>query len=279
MQNLHFLTHSVESVLRPDTVLGALVYLVLACIFASVLSHALRIAIQTATSHAPADRVDRTAANFLRQLGVLIIWVFVLALYARLIPALRALGTAMLTGASIASVVLGLAAQNTLGNLIAGIALLIYRPFRVGDLLQVSSPAGPEVGTVESLSLGYTALRTEDGRRIVVPNSVAASQVTINLNAFAAGGARTIHFWVARADLIPARRLAIEFGESAGASTAGCYVVKSDSSSVQLALVMRPAAAAHGPSEPEAQMLQRFVDMLAHNAVATPQGKEAPGIS
>jgi len=50
-------------------------------------------------------------------------------LCAHLVPVLRALGTAMLAGASVASIVLGLAAQNTLGNLIAGVALLLYDPF------------------------------------------------------------------------------------------------------------------------------------------------------
>jgi small conductance mechanosensitive channel len=77
--------------------------------------------------------------------------------------------------------VLGLAAQNTLGNLIAGISLLLYRPFKVGDRLQVTAPTGLETGVVESLNLGYTVLKTDDNRRVVVPNSAIASQTTINL--------------------------------------------------------------------------------------------------
>jgi len=106
-----------------------------------------------------------------------------LILYAHLIPVLRSLGTALLTGASIASVVIGLAAQSTLGNLVAGVAITLYRPFRLGDRLQVSAPTGTEVGNVEMLSLGYTTLRTDDGRFVVLPNSIAASQVIIKLSA------------------------------------------------------------------------------------------------
>jgi small-conductance mechanosensitive channel len=80
------------------------------------------------------------------------------------------------------SVVFGLAAQNTLGNLVAGISLLLYRPFSLGDHMQISAPTGLENCVVESLNLGYTILRTADNRRIVVPNSAMASQTNVNLS-------------------------------------------------------------------------------------------------
>ncbi len=92
------------------------------------------------------------------------------------------MGTALLAGASVASVVIGLAAQSTLGNLVAGIAITIYRPFRLGDTLQVATPTGNDIGTVELISLGYTTLRAPAGHLIVLPNASAASQVIINLN-------------------------------------------------------------------------------------------------
>ena len=64
----------------------------------------------------------------------------------------------------ISAVVIGLAAQSTLGNLVAGVSITIYRPFRLGDTLQVTAPTGTETGCVEAISLGYTTLRTGDGR-------------------------------------------------------------------------------------------------------------------
>ena len=112
-----------------------------------------------------------------------LIWVIPpLILYAHSIPVLRAMGTALLAGAGIASVVLGLAAQSTLGNVVAGLSIMIYRPFGLGDTLQVMAPTGTEIGVVETISLGYTTLRAPDGRLVVLPNSVAASQILINLN-------------------------------------------------------------------------------------------------
>jgi small conductance mechanosensitive channel len=260
--------------LRPNTFSGAIGYLVLFCALAAILSRALRIAIQTAISHVPVEHVDRTAANFLRQLGVLLIWVFVLALYAHLIPDLRALGTAMLAGASVASIVLGLAAQSTLGNLVAGISILIYRPFRLGDVLQISAPTGPEVGTVEALSLGYTILATQDGRRVIVPNSLAISQIAVNLNAFARDTGPVVTFWVARADLARARAVALGFAHALGARQAGCFVVKSETEALQLALSMRPK-----DGEPAGTLPERLAAALKSDGITAPSGKQAPALT
>ena len=268
---------AVERLLRPDSLLGAVAYLLLFCLLASLLSRGLRAGIQAAVAHADGEHLDRTAVNFLRQLGVLIIWIFVLALYAHLIPALRAVGTAMLAGASIASIVLGLAAQSTLGNLIAGISILIYRPFRLGDLLQVQVPTGSEIGTVEQLSLGYTILSTQDGRRIIVPNSVAISQVAVNLNAFASDTALTLAFWVSRSQLLQARSLAIGFAQALPAHVIGCFVVKSEPLAVQLSLALRPGRDA--TAVPKQELSGQLAGVLRQAGVDTPAGKEAPALT
>lgn len=80
------------------------------------------------------------------------------------------------------SVVLGLAAQNTLGNLIAGMSLVLYRPIRVGDSVQLTTPRGLTTAAVEQVSLGYTLLRATDGGEVIVPNSLMISSVVIRLD-------------------------------------------------------------------------------------------------
>lgn len=179
MHDLQSAMTDVLSHLNPDGFAGAVFYLAVFVLLALLLSRALRAAVHAAMLRA--GHLDRTTISFLQQIGTAAIWVVMLILYAHLIPVLRAMGTALLAGASVASVVIGLAAQSTLGNLIAGVSITLYRPFRLGDTLQVTAPTGTEVGTVELISLGYTTLRTADDRLIVLPNSVAASQVTVNL--------------------------------------------------------------------------------------------------
>jgi small conductance mechanosensitive channel len=80
---------------------------------------------------------------------------------------------AIAIGASFSAVVFGLAAQQTLGNLIAGIVLLSARPFRVGDRvrLQGGPLAGRLEGVVSALGLLYTTLNVGDDP-VLVPNSV-----------------------------------------------------------------------------------------------------------
>lgn len=128
------------------------------------------------------ESVDQTAVRFLGQLVRVGVWVFAFVSYAHIVPGLRSLGTAWLTSAGVAAVVVGMAAQNTLGNLIAGVSLVLYRPFHLGDQLQVSVPGGVETGMVENISLGYTMLRTADERRLVIPNNLMASQTIVNLS-------------------------------------------------------------------------------------------------
>jgi len=212
-------------------------------LLAMVLSRLLRSAVQAAVSRT--GHLDRTTVSFLRQMGTAAIWVVMLILYAHLIPVLRAMGTALLAGAGVASVVIGLAAQSTLGNLVAGVAITIYRPFRLGDTLQVSAPTGTEVGTVELISLGYTTLRTADGRYVVLPNSIAASQVTINLSATRATAPLPIVIKVSReTDLEAARRLAESTAAEALDQQAvlGCFLTRIDDNGAVLELRVRGPA-------------------------------------
>src|SRR3954471_16193209 len=85
-------------------------------------------------------------------------------------------------GGAFTAVIFGLAAQQTLGNLIAGTVLLSARPFRVGDRvrMQGGGVAGQVEGVVSSLGLLYTTLaRGED--RIMVPNSVVLGAAVVPL--------------------------------------------------------------------------------------------------
>jgi small-conductance mechanosensitive channel len=245
MNELKLGEHDLMSYLKPDSFIGAVAYLIIFVLAAGVLTRTLRAAVHAAMTRS--GHLDRTTISFLQQMGTALIWVIMIILYAHLIPMLRSMGTALLAGASVASVVIGLAAQSTLGNLVAGVSITIYRPFRLGDTLQVAAPTGTEIGIVELISLGYTTLRAQDGHLIVLPNSIAASQVTINLNDTYLPGPFSISIRLGRdADVEAARRLAVEtatehVGEKA---VVGCYLTKVDDSAVTLELrLLAPDAA------------------------------------
>jgi small-conductance mechanosensitive channel len=85
-------------------------------------------------------------------------------------------------GGAVGAVVLGLAAQQTFGNVIAGIVLIGVRPFKAGDRvrLQAGALAGQVEGVVSSLGLLYTTL-ARGGDFIVVPNNVVLSAAVVPL--------------------------------------------------------------------------------------------------
>jgi small-conductance mechanosensitive channel len=267
MNELQVGEHDLLKYLKPDTLIGALAYLVIFILVAQLLSRTLRAAVHAAMTRK--GHLDRTTISFLQQMGSAMIWVIFLILYAHLIPVLRSMGTALLAGASVASVVIGLAAQSTLGNLVAGVSITIYRPFRLGDTLQVTAPTGTEIGVVELISLGYTTLRAQDGHLIVLPNSIAASQVTINLNDTFAPGSFAISIRLPRdADLEATRRLAVEVAKDRVGEKAvmGCYLTKVDGDAVTLDLrLSAPDAAARDTlrSTLMGELTQRFDAMAA----------------
>ncbi|HEY0363005.1 MAG TPA: mechanosensitive ion channel family protein, partial [Solirubrobacteraceae bacterium] len=113
------------------------------------------------------DAATAGTVGFLIRLVTMLVAVVVALRVAKLEPRTLALGGAF------TAVVVGLAAQQTLGNLIAGTVLVSARPFRVGERvrLQGGPLAGNVEGVVSSLGLLYTILaRGEDA--IMVPNSV-----------------------------------------------------------------------------------------------------------
>lgn len=122
------------------------------------------------------DPATAGTTGFVIRLATLAVTAFVALRIAGLKPQTLAVGGAF------TAVVLGLAAQQTLGNLIAGTVLLSARPFRVGERvrLQAGPLAGQLEGVVSSLGLLYTTFaRGED--RIMVPNSVVLGAAVVPL--------------------------------------------------------------------------------------------------
>ncbi len=78
---------------------------------------------------------------------------------------LRAIGTSLLASAGVAGIVIGLAAQKSIGTLLAGLQISLAQPFRVGDVVVMEG----EWGTIEEITLTYVVLKAWDLRRLVIP--------------------------------------------------------------------------------------------------------------
>lgn len=119
--------------------------------------------------------LDQTVRSFisilLRAFGYIILTIFVVSLMGVDV-------TALLGGLSIGGFVLGFALKDTLGNLAAGFMLLIYRPFNIGDFVEVDG----YTGTVEELGVALTRVRRFDGLIVTLPNGSVLGGPIVNFS-------------------------------------------------------------------------------------------------
>ena len=86
--------------------------------------------------------------------------------------------TALITSLGIASLAIALAAQNTLSDWITGLVIILDRPFKIGDRVELLSL--DTWGDVQDIGLQSTRVRTRDNRMVVVPNSVIGKNLVVN---------------------------------------------------------------------------------------------------
>ncbi len=120
--------------------------------------------------------VDTTLVPFLSNLVYYLMMAFVIIAVLGLFGVPTASVIAVLGAAGLA---VGLALQGTLGNFAAGVMLLLFRPFRVGDVVDIAGT----VGSVQEISIFNTVMNTPDNIRIIVPNGAVFGQTIRNFSA------------------------------------------------------------------------------------------------
>ena len=121
-------------------------------------------------------KVDETTYAVTRRLLVGLVYFGGIILIISVIPAVNDFALALLAGAGFGAIVVGLAAQETLSDHIAGISIAISRPFRIGDVLTVRD----EYGTVEDITLRHTIIKTWENKRLVIPNAIIGNEAIVN---------------------------------------------------------------------------------------------------
>lgn len=110
-------------------------------------------------------RKMHTQIGVLEKVALTVIAILTFAFLLMTIPGVRQVGVSLLASAGIAGIVIGLAAQKSIGNLLAGIQLALTQPIRIDDVLIVEG----EWGRVEEITLTYVVVRIWDLRRLVLP--------------------------------------------------------------------------------------------------------------
>lgn len=121
-------------------------------------------------------KVDETLVSFLGHLTYFTLLAFII------IAALNQLGiqtTSFIAILGAAGLAVGLALQGSLANFAAGILMIIFRPFRVGDYVE----GGGTAGIVEEIQIFTTKLRTPDNKSIIIPNAKITGDNIVNYSA------------------------------------------------------------------------------------------------
>ncbi len=122
-------------------------------------------------------KIDITQFKFVLNAINWVIGFLAVSLIIYTIPAFRAVALTIFAGAGILAAIIGLASQQAFSNIVSGIFVVIFKPFRVDDVIQIGTDL---IGTVEDITLRHTVIRNFENRRIIIPNSKISTETIIN---------------------------------------------------------------------------------------------------
>jgi small-conductance mechanosensitive channel len=140
----------------------------------ALLAYGLGLAVGRYDIGVPDNRLARRAQTQLlivRRLLIVVVVIVGIASVLLTFPGVQALGTSVLASAGVVSIIAGLAAQSTLGNVFAGVQLAFSGAIRVEDVVVVNQ----EWGRIEEITLTYVVVHVWDDRRLVVPSTYFTS--------------------------------------------------------------------------------------------------------
>lgn len=157
-----------------ESIVFALIVLAVAIIVSRVLKFVVDRFVKSAALKL---KVDHTRYRFFKNATDFVIYLAATIIIFRSIPALRTYGNTLLASAGVLAAILGFASQSAFSNIISGIFLVIFRPFSVGDRVQIGQLY---TGDVEDITLRHTVIRNFENRLIIIPNSVINNETIIN---------------------------------------------------------------------------------------------------
>lgn len=125
-------------------------------------------------------KVKPAQYSFLIHLLVALIYILGIGIALYVLPPFQNLSLSIFASSGILAVVIGFASQHALSNVVSGIFITLFQPFRVEDRIKL--PGKQVGGIVEEITLRHTVIRTFENKRIVIPNSVISTEVIENAN-------------------------------------------------------------------------------------------------
>lgn len=127
--------------------------------------------------HRVSSHEDPTSLKFLRYVAVSSVYLTGLLFGLLAIPSLHDVAQTALGGAGVLAIIIGVSSQEALSNLIGGMFIIIFKPFKIGDIVSIDNVIE---GTVTDITLRHTVIRTWRNRMVVIPNSIINKEKLTN---------------------------------------------------------------------------------------------------
>ncbi|MCM4157714.1 mechanosensitive ion channel family protein [Gramella sp. AN32] len=124
-----------------------------------------------------AENQDITSYKFLRYIAIFGVYFIGALLILIAFESMRSFAATALGGAGVLAVVVGVASQEALSNLVGGLFIISFKPFKLGDIIKVDESM---VGTVTDITLRHTVIRNYENKMIVIPNAIINKEKLIN---------------------------------------------------------------------------------------------------
>lgn len=161
-----------------DPLIRGLLITATVVIASMIISRVLRLLINRYLDNAvKVLKGDPTKYNFFKNGVTFVVFLIGTIIIFRSIPELKSVGNTLVASAGILAAIVGFASQQAFANIVGGIFIVIFKPFRVGDVIKVGNE---NPGTVEDITLRHTVINSFENRRIIIPNSVISSATILN---------------------------------------------------------------------------------------------------
>jgi small-conductance mechanosensitive channel len=161
---------------------------------AMMVSYVLRKSLRSIKRYNDKKDIDNTKLIFIRNSLNFLIYTIAFVIISRTIPQLRDVGTSLLAGAGILAAIIGFASQAAFSNIISGVFIVLFKPFRVDDIIEFKDGLK---GTVTEITFRHTVIKDFENKRIIIPNTIISNDTIINSSIDDEMILKHIHFGIA----------------------------------------------------------------------------------
>lgn len=173
------LIHNIVSVMHLPSWFGRVLFIVLVVMIAMMLIRIVNKVFRTTVERLKQDgNQSTTLIAFLRYVVLFAVYFIATVVIISSIPGASNTVTALLASGGLVAVIVGLAGQDALSNVVGGVMILAFQPFVMGDVIQ--APAIGISGTVEEITLRHTIIRTAANKRVIIPNGTMSGAIIEN---------------------------------------------------------------------------------------------------